>query len=82
MLQYAFTRKAQEAYAALGNTDSQSYPKVKAAVLKVYEFSTSGIGEEGRRSHLEFARDLVLHFNRWCTASEVDNFEFAQPDIA
>ena len=37
MLQCAFTGKAQEAYAALSNTDSQSYTKVKAAVLKVYE---------------------------------------------
>ena len=82
MLQCAFTGKAQEAYAALSNTDSQSYTKVKAAVLKVYELVPEAYRQHFRnwrrrktQSHLEFARDLVLHFNRWCTASEVDNFE-------
>ncbi|KAK0150744.1 hypothetical protein N1851_008151 [Merluccius polli] len=82
MLQCAFTGKAQEAYAALSNIDSQSYTKVKAAVLKVYELVPEAYRQHFRnwrrgktQSHLEFARDLVLHFNRWCTASEVENFE-------
>ena len=82
MLQCVLTGKAQEAYAALSVTDSVSYKSVKEAVLKVYEMVPEAYRQrfrEGRKedkqSYLEFARELVITFNRWRTASSVGNFE-------
>ncbi|XP_031433188.2 fibronectin-like [Clupea harengus] len=77
MLQCVLTGKAQEAYAALSVTDSVSYKSVKEAVLKVYEMVPEAYRQrfrEGRKedkqSYLEFARELVITFNRWLKASK------------
>ena len=82
MLKWVLTGKAQEAYSALSVTDSVSYKLVKEAVLKVYEMVPEAYRQrfrEGRKedkqSYLEFARELVITFNRWRTASSVGNFE-------
>ena len=82
MLQCVLTGKAQEAYSALSVTDSVNYKSVKEAVLKVYEMVPEAYRQrfrEGRKedkqSYLEFARELVITFNRWRTASSVGNFE-------
>lgn len=45
MLQCILTGKAQKAYAALTTEDCKDFPKVKAAVLKTYEF----VPESNRR---------------------------------
>ncbi|XP_027132202.1 uncharacterized protein LOC113745020 isoform X1 [Larimichthys crocea] len=82
MLQCVLTGRAQEAYAALNDTESKSYSAVKSAVLRAYElvpeayrqrFRTWKKGEN--QSHLEFVRDLNLHFTRWYSASDVNDFE-------
>lgn len=82
MLQTVLTGKAQEAYLSLTVEDSQDYVEVQAAVLKAYErvpefyrqhFRTWKKSE--KQSYLEFARDLQMHFSRWCSAAEVGDFE-------
>ncbi len=51
-------------------------------MLKAYErvpefyrqqFRTWKKGE--KQSHLKIARDLQMHFSRWCSAAEVSDFE-------
>ena len=81
LLQCVLTGKAQEAYSALSMAESRVYLSVKAAVLKVYELLPEAYRQKfrsweknGRQSHLEFARDLVTFFGRWCSASGVDTF--------
>lgn len=82
MLQCVLTGRAQEAYSALSDAESQKYHFFKSAVLKAYElvleayrqqFRTWKISE--KQSHLEFARDLTNHFTCSCSASGVDHFE-------
>lgn len=82
LLQCVFTGKAQEAYAALSPADSRVYVKVKAAVLKAYELVPEayrqrfrGVRKREHQTHVEFVRDMVLQFNRWCSASEVVTFQ-------
>ncbi|XP_030283654.1 uncharacterized protein LOC115587797 [Sparus aurata] len=80
LLQCVLTGKAQEAYASLGG--DLTYKSVKAAVLKAYELVPEAYRQRFRtwekranQSHMEFVRELTNHFNRWCVASSVDNFE-------
>lgn len=82
LLQCVFTGKAQEAYSALSPTDCKSYTKVKAAVLKAYELVPEAYRQRFRtlrkregETHVEFVRDLVVQFSRWCSASEVATFQ-------
>ncbi|XP_024908484.1 uncharacterized protein LOC103397242 [Cynoglossus semilaevis] len=82
LLQCVFTGKAQEAYSALSSTDSKIYVKVKAAVLKAYELVPEayrqhfrGVRKREQQTHVEFVREMVLQFNRWCSASEVVTFQ-------
>ncbi|XP_030294105.1 uncharacterized protein LOC115594274 [Sparus aurata] len=82
MLQCVLTGRAQEAYSSLSFVDSQSYSVVKSAVLKVYELVPEAYRQRFRtwrkaekQTHLEFARDLSVHFTRWCAALAVENFE-------
>ena len=82
MLQSVLTGKAQEAFAALNPADSMSYAKVKAAVLKIYELVPEAYRQrfrnwrkQDKQSHVEFVRDLSTQFSRWCSSSEVHNFE-------
>ena len=82
LLQCVFTGKAQEAFSALSRADSKVYVKVKAAVLKAYELVPEAYRQRFRsfrkrehQTYVEFVRDMVLQFNRWCSASEVGTFE-------
>lgn len=81
MLQCVLTGRAQEAYAALSNSDCVRYDLVKSAVLKAYELVPEAYRQRfrsvrrGDKSHLEFARDLSTHFDRWCAAAEVNSYE-------
>ena len=77
-----FTGKAQDAFSALSRADSKVYVKVKAAVLKAYELVPEAYWQHFRsfrkrehQAYVEFVRDMVLQFNRWCSASEVGTFE-------
>lgn len=82
MLQSVFTGKAQAAYSALSDLDSRVYKTVKEAVLKAYELVPEAYRQRFRswrkgekQSHVEFARDLCKHFNRWCSARDVTSYE-------
>lgn len=82
MLQSVFTGKAQAAYSALGDRESQVYRTVKAAVLKAYELVPEAYRQRFRswrkaekQSHVEFAKDLTKFFKRWCSALDVTTYE-------
>lgn len=82
MLQSVLIGKAQEAYSALNAVESQSYNTVKEAILKAYELVPEAYRQRFRtwqksdkQSHVEFARDLRKHSNRWCSAMEVITFK-------
>ncbi|KAK0144763.1 hypothetical protein N1851_016781 [Merluccius polli] len=81
MLQCVFTGKAQEVYSSMSVADCKVYKKVKLAVLKAYELVAEayrqkfrGWRKTGKQTHVEFVRDLILHFNRWCKADNVETF--------
>ena len=80
LLQCVLTGRAQEAFASLSKQDCTDYMVVKAAVLKAYELVPEAYRQRfrtwqrGNKSYLEFARDLTMHFNRWCVASGVENY--------
>lgn len=82
LLQSVLTGRAQEAYSALSEIDCLDYAKVKAAVLKSYELVPEAYRQKfrnwvknERQTHVEFARELMGHFNRWCSALGVDTFD-------
>ena len=82
LLQCIFTEKAQEAYSAVSPADGKVYVNVEAAVLKAYELVPEayrqrfrGLAKREHQTHVEFVRDMVLQFNRWHSASEVDTFQ-------
>lgn len=81
LLQCVLTGRAQEAYSALTVAESKVYLTVKSAVLKAYELVPEAYRQKFRtweksskQSHVEFARDLVTFFNRWCSALNVDTY--------
>lgn len=81
LLQCVLSGKAQETYASLSN-DNLTYKSVKTAVLKAYELVPEAYRQRFRtwekranQSHMEFARELTTHFNRWCMASDVGDFD-------
>lgn len=82
MLQSVFVGKAQETYSALTPEQTLSYNTVKDAILKSYEmvpeahrlkFRTWRRGEG--KTHVEFSREMLLHFTRWCNAMGTDTYE-------
>ena len=81
MLQCVLTGRAQEAYSSLTSSDCLKCDLVKSAVLKAYELVPEAYRQRfrslkrGDKSHLEFARDISTHFDRWCAAAEVDSQE-------
>ena len=81
MLQCVLTGEAQEAYCALTVAESKVYLTVKTALLKAYELVPEANRQRfrsweksGRQTHVEFARDLVTSFSRWCNALNVDTY--------
>lgn len=82
LLQCVFTGKAQEAYASLSPEDSLNYDKVKCAVERAYELVPEAYRQKFRRyekaenqSYVEFGRDKIALFDRWCAAQKVTTFE-------
>lgn len=82
MLQSVLIGKAQEAYSSISPDQALSYKAVKEAVLKAYElvpeayrlkFRTWKL--QDKQSHVEFAREMMLHFSRWRNASEAHDYE-------
>ena len=78
LLQCVLTGMAlQEAYSSLSGSDYLRYELVKSAVLKAYELVPEAYRQRfrnwkrGDKSHLEFARDISTHFDRWCAATDV-----------
>lgn len=62
--------------------DSQNYKELKTAVLRAYKLVPEDYQQrfrKGRKSehqiYVEFVRDLLVQFNRWCVASEIKTFE-------
>lgn len=75
LLQCILTGKAQEACTLLSAIPKVS---VKAAVLKAsklvsekYCLKFRSWEKSGKQMHMEFARELVTHFNHWCTSLNV-----------
>lgn len=82
MLQCVLTGKAQEAYSALSSDDCKDYGTVKSTILKAYELVPEayrqrfrGWRKTDKQTHVEFARELVLYFNRWCSSAGVKTFD-------
>lgn len=82
MLLFVFTGKAQEVYSSMSADDCKTNEKVKMTVLKAYELVAEayrqtfrGWRKTANQTHVKFARDFALHFNRWCRAVKVDTFQ-------
>ncbi|XP_044000295.1 uncharacterized protein LOC122847010 [Gambusia affinis] len=81
LLQCVFTGKAQEAYSALTVDESKVYTTVRKAVLTAYELVPEAYRQRfrtwqrgGKQTHVEFARELGIHFNRWCASLKISTF--------
>lgn len=79
--QCVLTGKAQEANSSLTVADSKDYATVKAAMC-AYELVPEAYCQKFRtwqkadkQMHMEFARELVTHFSRWCAALKVVTYE-------
>ena len=83
MLQSVLKGKAQHAYSALSADDCADYNAVKSAVLKAYELVPEAYRQKFRnlrkpdyQTHVEFAHEKEVFFERWCTSKEVnDDFD-------
>ena len=79
MLQSVIKGKAQIAYSSMSVQDSSDYDKVKAQILKAYELVPEAYRQKFRslrkadgQTHVEFAHDKEVYFERWCTSMTVD----------
>lgn len=82
LLQCVFTGKAQEAYASLSPDDSLNYETVKGAVLRAYELVPEAYRQKFRnykkaegQSYVEFGREKIALFDRWCASQDVKTFD-------
>lgn len=82
MLQCVFTGKAQKVDSALSDKEYTDFYLVKSAVLKAYESVPKaycqryrGWDKTVKQTYVEFARDLVSHFNRWFSSSDVNTLD-------
>ncbi|CAI5682368.1 unnamed protein product [Oreochromis niloticus] len=80
MLLCKFTGKAQEVCSGLSMEDCLVYEKLKSAVLQAYELVPEAYRQHFRglelahgQSYLDFAREKAKLFDRWCSASQVNN---------
>jgi len=81
LLQCRLVGKAQEACAALSIEDSLSYTQVKQAILRTYELVPEAyrqrfhsLKEAPSQTFVEFAKEKVMLFDRWCVASKATDF--------
>ena len=82
LVQGRLTGKAQRIYAALSDTEARDYEVLKKAVLRAYELVPEAYRQRFRnwrrsnaQSHVEFAKDQEVHFDKWCRAQEAETFE-------
>ena len=79
LLQSVLRGKAQEAYTALPISECVDYNSVKNAILKAYELVPEAYRQKFRnyrkqesQTHVEFAHEKEVYFDRWCNSREVD----------
>ena len=78
LLQSVLRGKAQEAYTALPISECVDYNSVKNAILKGYELVPEAYRQKFRnyrkresQTHVEFAHEKEVYFDRWCNSREV-----------
>lgn len=88
LLQCSLVGKAQEAYASLSAEDSRDFDSVKAAVLRAYELVPEAyrqkfrkLGRQCNQSHVEFVREKVVLFDRWCSSQNVAEFKIGRAHV-
>ena len=81
LLQCKIHGKAQEAVASLPVEDSLSYDSVKAAILRAYELVPEAYRQKFRnhrktpnQTHMEFAREKGILFDKWSNSCKVTDF--------
>lgn len=82
LLQCKIHGKAQEAVAALPLADSLDYECVKVAVLRAYELVPEAYRQKFRghkktqaQTHVEFAREKCILFDKWINSCKMNKFE-------
>ena len=78
LLQSVLRGKAQEAYTTLPISECVDYNSVKNAILKAYELVPEAYRQKFRnyrkqesQTHVEFAHEKEVYFDRWCNSREV-----------
>ena len=79
LLQSVLIGKAREIYTQLGVEQSHHYETVKELILKGYELVPEAYRQKFRnckknsnQTHVEFARNKVQLFDRWCCSKKID----------
>lgn len=82
LLQCVLTGRAQEVYSALTVEQSREYETVKSTLLQAYELAPEAYRQRFRSffksekcTYLEFAREKVTMFDRWCSSMKVSTYE-------
>lgn len=85
LLQCSLTGKAQEICASLPIEQSLDYDILKTAVLRGYELVPEAYRQKfrvhaksERQTHVEFAREKRVMFEKWCLSSKATTFEQLQ----
>lgn len=85
LLQCSHTGKAQEVCSALPIESSLDYDTIKVAVLHVYELVPEVYRQTfwryektARQSYVEFARDKIILFEKWCFSIKITTLEQLQ----
>ena len=80
LLQSVLIGKVRERYSALPVEVSTQYEAVRQAILKAYEFVPEAYHQRFRnckkqesQTYVEFTKEKEALFDRWCSASEVNN---------
>ena len=78
LLQSILKAKAQEVYTTLLISECMDYDWVKNAILKAYELVPEAYRQKFRnyykqesQTHVEFAHEKEVYFDRWCNSREV-----------
>uniref|UniRef100_A0A3B1K8B9 Gypsy retrotransposon integrase-like protein 1 n=1 Tax=Astyanax mexicanus TaxID=7994 RepID=A0A3B1K8B9_ASTMX len=82
LLQCKLTGKAQDVLSSLSLNDSLDYDIVKTAVLRAYELVPEAYRQRFRncrkgssQTFVEFSREKLQLFDKWCAASKVDDYD-------
>lgn len=69
--------KAQEAYIALSKSERRDQAVLKAYELvpEAYRWRFRSWRKREKQTHVEVARELTSHFNRWCVSIGLNTFE-------